>query len=192
MAAVYCDARLWGGTTSRLVKRQPPTIGAQVHASSLPPPCASAGLAGHARAPLGHRIARRYRGIPEPFHGSLPCSHAEGSFEGFSTDRSGPQRDLVAKGVIRNVRPGGTFGLRERPRSKFRHVLSTRQWVSRPWTGSCVLAAGQAPSFCNDRYCRIPTLGFDGEVDWRVIADECVKGSLMVEGIQKEAARPKD
>ena len=32
----------------------------------------------------------------------------------------------------------------------------------------------------------IPKLGFDGEVDWRVIADERVKGGLIVEEIQKE------
>ena len=32
----------------------------------------------------------------------------------------------------------------------------------------------------------IPKLGFDGEVDWRVIADERVKGGLIVEDIQKE------
>jgi hypothetical protein len=32
----------------------------------------------------------------------------------------------------------------------------------------------------------IPKLGFDGAVDWRVIADERVKGGLIVEEIQKE------
>ena len=32
----------------------------------------------------------------------------------------------------------------------------------------------------------VPKLGFDGEVDWRVIADERVKGGLIVEEIQKE------
>lgn len=36
----------------------------------------------------------------------------------------------------------------------------------------------------------VPKLGFDGEVDWRVIADERVKGGLIVEEIQKEPARP--
>jgi hypothetical protein len=34
----------------------------------------------------------------------------------------------------------------------------------------------------------VPKLGFDGEVDWRVIADERVKGGLVVEEIQKEPA----
>jgi hypothetical protein len=34
----------------------------------------------------------------------------------------------------------------------------------------------------------VPKLGFDGEVDWRVIADERVKGGLIVEEIQKEPA----
>jgi hypothetical protein len=35
----------------------------------------------------------------------------------------------------------------------------------------------------------VPKLGFDGEVDWRVIADERVKGGLIVE--EKEpATRP--
>lgn len=38
----------------------------------------------------------------------------------------------------------------------------------------------------------VPKLGFDGEVDWRVIADERVKGGLIVEEIQKEPARPQD
>jgi len=39
----------------------------------------------------------------------------------------------------------------------------------------------------------VPKLGFDGEVDWRVIADERVKGGLVVEEIQKEpAAGPQD
>jgi hypothetical protein len=33
----------------------------------------------------------------------------------------------------------------------------------------------------------VPKLGFDGEVDWRVIADERVKGGLIVEEIQKES-----
>ena len=32
----------------------------------------------------------------------------------------------------------------------------------------------------------VPKLGFDGEVDWRVIADERVKGGLIVEEIHKE------
>ena len=32
----------------------------------------------------------------------------------------------------------------------------------------------------------VPKLGFDGEVDWRVLADERVKGGLIVEEIQKE------
>ena len=32
----------------------------------------------------------------------------------------------------------------------------------------------------------VPKLGFDGAVDWRVIADERVKGGLIVEEIQKE------
>jgi hypothetical protein len=31
----------------------------------------------------------------------------------------------------------------------------------------------------------VPRLGFDGEVDWRVTADERVKGGLIVEEIQK-------
>jgi hypothetical protein len=31
----------------------------------------------------------------------------------------------------------------------------------------------------------VPKLGFDGEVDWRVIADECVKGGLIVEEIER-------
>jgi hypothetical protein len=39
----------------------------------------------------------------------------------------------------------------------------------------------------------VPKLGFDGEVDWRVIADKRVKGGLIVEEIQKEPiARPRD
>ncbi len=39
----------------------------------------------------------------------------------------------------------------------------------------------------------VPKLGFDGEVDWRVVADERVKGGLIVEEIQKEpTARPRD
>lgn len=39
----------------------------------------------------------------------------------------------------------------------------------------------------------VPKLGFDGEVDWRVIADERVKGGLIVEEIEKEPpARPQD
>jgi hypothetical protein len=32
----------------------------------------------------------------------------------------------------------------------------------------------------------VPKLGFDGKVDWRVIADERVKGGLVVEELQKE------
>jgi len=35
----------------------------------------------------------------------------------------------------------------------------------------------------------VPKLGFDGEVDWRVIADERVKGGLIVEEIEREPAR---
>ncbi len=38
----------------------------------------------------------------------------------------------------------------------------------------------------------VPKLGFDGQVDWRVIADERVKGGLIVEEIQKEPVRPQD
>ncbi len=38
----------------------------------------------------------------------------------------------------------------------------------------------------------VPKLGFDSEVDWRVIADERVKGGLIVEEIQKEPVRPQD
>jgi hypothetical protein len=40
----------------------------------------------------------------------------------------------------------------------------------------------------------VPKLGFDGKVDWRVIADERVKGGLIVEEIQKEepATRSRD
>jgi hypothetical protein len=39
----------------------------------------------------------------------------------------------------------------------------------------------------------VPKLGFDGEVDWRVIADERVKGGLIVEEFQKEpTTRPRD
>jgi hypothetical protein len=39
----------------------------------------------------------------------------------------------------------------------------------------------------------VPKLAFDGEVDWRVIADERVKGGLIVEEIQKEPATgPRD
>ena len=34
----------------------------------------------------------------------------------------------------------------------------------------------------------VPKLGFDGKVDWRVIADERVKGGLIVEEIEKEPA----
>lgn len=32
----------------------------------------------------------------------------------------------------------------------------------------------------------VPKLGFDGEVDWRVIADPRVKGGLIVEEMEKE------
>jgi hypothetical protein len=32
----------------------------------------------------------------------------------------------------------------------------------------------------------VPKLGFDGEVDWRVIADDRVKGGLIVEEIERE------
>jgi hypothetical protein len=32
----------------------------------------------------------------------------------------------------------------------------------------------------------LPKHGFDGEVDWRVIADQRVKGGLIVEEIEKE------
>lgn len=32
----------------------------------------------------------------------------------------------------------------------------------------------------------VPKLGFDGKVDWRVIADDRVKGGLIVEEIEKE------
>ena len=39
----------------------------------------------------------------------------------------------------------------------------------------------------------VPKRGFDGEVDWRVIADERVKGGLIVEEIQKKpTTRPRD
>jgi hypothetical protein len=39
----------------------------------------------------------------------------------------------------------------------------------------------------------VPKLGFNGEVDWRVIADERVKGGLIVEEIQKKpTTRPRD
>ena len=41
----------------------------------------------------------------------------------------------------------------------------------------------------------VPKLGFDGEVDWRVIADERVKGGLIVEEIELEkepTTRPRD
>lgn len=39
----------------------------------------------------------------------------------------------------------------------------------------------------------VPKLGFDGAVDWRVIADQRVKGGLIVEEIKKEpAAGPQD
>ena len=39
----------------------------------------------------------------------------------------------------------------------------------------------------------VPKLGFDGKVDWRVIADERVKGGLIVEEIEKDpAAGPQD
>jgi len=39
----------------------------------------------------------------------------------------------------------------------------------------------------------VPKLGFDGKVDWRVIADERVKGGLIVEEIEKEPATgPRD
>lgn len=39
----------------------------------------------------------------------------------------------------------------------------------------------------------VPKLGFDGEVEWRVIADERVRGGLIVEEIQKEPpTRPRD
>jgi hypothetical protein len=39
----------------------------------------------------------------------------------------------------------------------------------------------------------VPKLGLDGEVDWRVIADERVKGGLIVEEIQiGPANRPRD
>ena len=32
----------------------------------------------------------------------------------------------------------------------------------------------------------VPKLGFDGKTDWRVIADERVKGGLIVEEIERE------
>jgi hypothetical protein len=32
----------------------------------------------------------------------------------------------------------------------------------------------------------VPKLGFDGEVDWRVIADDRVKGGLIVEEIERK------
>jgi hypothetical protein len=39
----------------------------------------------------------------------------------------------------------------------------------------------------------IPRLGFDGKVDWRVIADERVKGGLIIEEIEKEpTGKPRD
>jgi hypothetical protein len=39
----------------------------------------------------------------------------------------------------------------------------------------------------------IPRLGFDGKVDWRVIADERVKGGLIIEEIEKEPnGKPRD
>lgn len=38
----------------------------------------------------------------------------------------------------------------------------------------------------------VPKLGFDRKVDWRVIADERVKGGLVVEEIQKEHVGPQD
>jgi len=39
----------------------------------------------------------------------------------------------------------------------------------------------------------VPKLGFDGKVDWRVIADERVKGGLIVEEIEREpASRPRE
>lgn len=36
----------------------------------------------------------------------------------------------------------------------------------------------------------VPKLGFDGEVDWRVTADERVKGGLIVEEIQRGPIKP--
>ena len=39
----------------------------------------------------------------------------------------------------------------------------------------------------------VPKLGFDGKVDWRVVADVRVKGGLVVEEIKKEPmATPRD
>lgn len=38
----------------------------------------------------------------------------------------------------------------------------------------------------------VPKLGFDGEVDWRVIADEHVKGGLIVEEMQKGSTTVRD
>ncbi len=39
----------------------------------------------------------------------------------------------------------------------------------------------------------VPKLGFDGEVDWRVIADKRVSGGLIVEEIQKKpTTMPRD
>ncbi len=35
----------------------------------------------------------------------------------------------------------------------------------------------------------VPKLGFDGEVDWRVVADERVKGGLIVEETEREPTR---
>ena len=32
----------------------------------------------------------------------------------------------------------------------------------------------------------VPKLGFDGKVDWRVIADERVKGGLVIEEIERD------
>ena len=38
----------------------------------------------------------------------------------------------------------------------------------------------------------LPKNGFDGEVDWRVIADQHVKGGLIVEEIEREPTKPRD
>lgn len=38
----------------------------------------------------------------------------------------------------------------------------------------------------------VPKLGFDGEVDWRVVADEHVKGGLIVEEMQKGSTTVRD
>lgn len=58
--------------------------------------------------------------------------------------------------------------------------------------GFSVQSEQVAVASANLKHKLVPKLGFDGEVDWRVITDERVKGGLIVEEISKEPVRPQD